>query len=87
MEKIADKVDDKDPTNAGSSALLEAYKKLGRPYMCDFAISSSISYQFITSPLMCKLLAEADFLKTDTTYNENTELTYLFNVTVSTTKP
>ena len=34
------------------------------------------------SPLMCKLLAEADFLETDTTYNENTELTYLFNATV-----
>ena len=50
--------------------------------MRDFAISSSISYQFIMSPLMCKLLAEADFLETDTTYNENTELTYLFNATV-----
>ena len=31
---------------------------------------------------MCKLLAEADFLETDTTYNENTELSYLFNATV-----
>ena len=39
MEKIADKVDDKDATNEGSSALSEAYK-LGRPYMRDFAISS-----------------------------------------------
>ena len=43
--------------------------------MRDFAISSSLSYQFIMSPLMCKLLAEADFLETDTTYNENMELT------------
>ena len=82
MEKIADKIDDKDATNEGSSAISEAYKKLGRPYMRDFAISSSISYQFIMSPLMSKLLAEADFLETDTTYNENTELTYLFNATV-----
>ena len=82
MEKIADKVDEKDATNEGSIILSEAYKKLGRPYMRDFAISSSISYQFIMSPLMCKLLAEADFLETDTTCNENTELTYLFNATV-----
>ena len=82
MEKIADKVDDKDATNEGSSALSEAYKKLGRPYMRDFAISCSISYQFIMSLLMCKLLAEADFLETDMTYNENTELSYLFNATV-----
>ena len=82
MEKIADKVDSKYAANEGSSALSEAYKKLGRPYMRDYAISSSITYQFIMSPLMCKLLAEADFLETDTTYNENTELTYLFNATV-----
>jgi len=34
------------------------------------------------SPLMSKLLAEADFIETDTTYNENVELTYLFNATV-----
>ena len=82
MEKIADKVDHKDAASGGSSALSEAYKKLGRPYMRDYAISSSITYQFIMSPLMCKLLAEADFLETNTTYNENTELTYLFNATV-----
>ena len=31
---------------------------------------------------MDKLLAEADFLETNTMYNENTELTYLFNATV-----
>ena len=35
MEKIADKIDDKDATNEGSSALSEAYKKLARPYMRD----------------------------------------------------
>jgi len=39
MEKIADKVDCKDAAN---SALSEVYKKLGRPYMRDYAISSSI---------------------------------------------
>ena len=50
--------------------------------MRDYAISSSVTYQFIMSPLMCKLLAEADFLETDMTYNENTELTYFFNATV-----
>jgi len=37
MEKIAVKVDCKDAANEGSSALSEAYKKLGRPYMRDFA--------------------------------------------------
>jgi len=82
MEKIADKLDCKDAANEGSSTLSEAYKKLGRTYMRNFAISSSITYQFIMSPLMSKLLVEADFVETDTTYNENVELTYLFNATV-----
>ena len=82
MEKIVEKLDCKDAANGGLSALSEAYKKLGRPYMRDYAISSSITYQFIMSPLMCKLLAETDFLETDMTYNENTVLTYLFNATV-----
>ena len=45
MEKIADKVDCKDTAIEGSSALSEAYKKLRRPYMRDFAISSLITYQ------------------------------------------
>ena len=49
MEKIADKVDSKDAANEGSSALSEAFKKLGRPYMRDYAITSSITYQFIMS--------------------------------------
>ena len=32
------------------------------------------TYQFIMTPLMSKLLSDADFVETDTTYNENTEL-------------
>ena len=31
---------------------------------------------------MSKLLSDADFVETDTTYNENMELIYLFNATV-----
>ena len=31
---------------------------------------------------MSKLLSEGQFVETDTTYNENSELTYLFNTTV-----
>ena len=50
--------------------------------MVDYSITASITYQFIMSPLMCKLLSEAKFVETDTTYGENTELTYLFNATV-----
>ena len=55
---------------------------IGRPYMRDYNISPSFTYQFIMSPLMSKLLSEAEFLETDTTYNKNSELMYLFNATV-----
>ena len=82
MENIADKVDDKDSCVEGSSNVSQAYAKLGRPYMQEYSISSQLTYQFIMSPLMSTLLAEADFMETDTTYNENSELPYLFNATV-----
>ena len=50
--------------------------------MRDYSISASMTYQFIMTPLMCKLLSEAEFMETDITYNENMELMYLFNATV-----
>jgi len=82
MERIADKIDEKDAINEGSQEISAIYKKVGRPYMRDFAISATMTYQFIMSPLMSQLLAGADFVETDTTYNENAELTFLFNATV-----
>ena len=33
------------------------------------------------TPLMSSVLASADYIEVDTTYNENTDLPYLFNVT------
>ena len=39
------------------------------------------------SSLNCKFLAETHFLETHATYNENTELIYLFNATVFNYKP
>ena len=50
--------------------------------MGDYNISPTFTHQFIMSPLMSKLLSEAEFLETDTTYNENSELMYLFNDTM-----
>ena len=82
MEKIADKIDEKDKACEGSSSISKHYSKLGCPYTRSYSISSDLTYQFIMNPLMSKLLAEADFIETDTTYNENAELQYLFNATV-----
>ena len=58
----------------GSTLTSKQYKQLGRPYMRHYSISSSSTYQFIMSPLTSKLLSEAEFVETDTTYNENSEL-------------
>lgn len=82
MEAIADKIDKKDCEVEGSVSMSDRYAKLGRPYMRDYGISPTFTYQFIMSPLMTKLLSEAEFLETDTTYNENCELIYLFNAAV-----
>jgi len=79
MENTADKVDDKDSCVEGSSNVSQAYANLGRPYMQEYSISSQLAYQLIMSPLMSTLLAEADCMDT---YNENSELPYLFNATV-----
>lgn len=81
MEKMADKIDQKDSEVEGSTQMSSEYAKLGRPYLQDYCITKDITYQFIMSPFMCQLLQESDFIEADTTYNENSELKYLFNCT------
>ena len=55
-KRFADKIDDRDAINEGSHEILAAYKKIGRPYIRDYAISAIMTYQFIMSPLMSQLL-------------------------------
>ena len=45
--------------------------------MSDYCISPEMSYQFIMSPFMSKVMAAADFIQTDVTYGENKFLPYL----------
>jgi len=82
METIADKVDEKDCAQEGSTIVSKQYQVIGWPYMVDYSITASMTYQFIMSPLMCKLLSEDEFVETDMTYGENTNLMCLFNATV-----
>ena len=65
-----------------STSKLKEYARVGHPYMRDYCISSEMSYQFIMSPFMSKIMAAADFLQADVTYGENKILLYLFNVTL-----
>ena len=81
METIADRVDNEDSQVEGSSRVSDEYKEKGRPYMRSYAITSSLVYQIIMSPLMSSVLARAEYIEVDTTYNENTDLPYLLNIT------
>ena len=38
-------------------------------------------YQLIMTSLMSRILCSSEYIEVDTTYNENTDLPYLFNVT------
>jgi len=49
METIIDKVD-------GLTIVDQQYKVFGQPYMVYYATTGSMTYQFIISPLMSKLL-------------------------------
>ena len=81
METITDRVDNEDSQVEGSSRVSDEYKQKGRPYMRNFAITSSLIYQVIMSPLMSSVLAKAEYIEVGTTYNENTDLPYLLNIT------
>ena len=81
MEKIADQVDDKDQQTEGSDKVSTEYKKLCRPYMRKYAITTDLIYQLIMTPLMSRILCNSEYIEVDTTYNENSDLPYLFNVT------
>ena len=81
METLADVVDNDDSQAEGSSTISEEYKQRGRPYMRKYAITTSLIYQLIMSPLMSSVLAKAEYIEVDTTYNENTDLPCLLNVT------
>ena len=82
MEKIADQVDNNDKQKEGSDKVSTEYGKLCRPYMRKYAITADLIYQLIMAPLMSRILCSSEYIiEVDTTYNENTDLPYLFNVT------
>ena len=78
------KLDGKDLEREGlddKNSKLTSYATLGHPYMRHYSLSPDISYQFIMSPFMSKIMAGADFMQVDVTYGENSVLPYLFNAT------
>ena len=67
FNKILKNLDQRDAQvedlNPATSKLKEYYK-MGHPYMRDYCISREMSYQFIMSPFMSKVMAAADFIQT-----------------------
>lgn len=59
---------------------LEEYAKLGHPYLQDYMLTADLSWVLCMSPLMMKLLSQAEFIEADVTYQASIEFSYLFNV-------
>ena len=56
------------------------YRKLGRPYLRSVGLTDGVKFILTMFPLMCKILASADFIEADVTYDENTEHRFLLNI-------
>jgi len=84
FNEILKKLDSKDMETEGldeHNSKLKNYATIGHPYMRNYSICPDMSYQFIMSPFMSKVMAGADFMQVDVTYGENSVLPYLFNAT------
>ena len=82
FEDIADDIDQEDNSVCHDQQQEGQYKKYGRPYLVSAGVENGIKYAFAMTPLMSRMLAEADFLQTDITYNQNSQYPYLFNAAV-----
>ena len=62
---------------------MKRIQNLTRPYLIS---ESGIRYMLTMNPLMFSLLARAEFVVADTTFNESREYPYLFNLVVIVTR-
>ena len=81
FEKVADGIDENDASHGSnySQSMRNELTKLSRPYLVSAGIEKGIQYIFTMNPLMCEVLAQAEFIEADITYNETKEYPYLFN--------
>ena len=80
FEKIADDIDKEDASNESNlCSSSNELKKLSRPYLVSAGIENGLQYIFTMNPLMSEILAKAEFIEADITYNETKEYRYLFN--------
>lgn len=80
LEDATVAIDEEDHEKAHDTNQNDKYSKYGHPYLVSAGVESGIKYSFIMSPLMAQLLSQTQFLQTDITYNDNTDLyPYLFN--------
>ena len=68
MENLADAIDSADQVVEGSNNVSSEYRDRGRPYMRKYAVTSSLVYQLIMSPLMSSILAKAEYIEVDMMY-------------------
>ena len=80
FEEVADKIDDEDNQfcDDGQASLAE-YKKHGRPYLVASGYEDEIKFVFTMSPVMIDVIAEAEFIQCDITYENCKDYPYIFN--------
>ena len=81
---MANEIDTGDNEHAGDDRMSDhQYRKLRHPYLRSVGLTDGVKFILIMSPLMCKILASADYIEADVTYDENTEHRFLivaFNI-------
>ena len=64
--------------NAGGN--LDAYQKLGHPYILDYSVGKDFTWVLCMSPLMASIMAKSDFIEVDATFKASIELDNTINV-------
>ena len=82
FESVADQADECDIKESCtlSQAQVKSLKNISRPYLASAGIEDGIQYIHTMNPLMSKILARAEFVETDITFNETKEYPYVFNM-------
>ncbi len=77
FETVANELDEDEACSGDSEGHNKQLKSLCRPYLLSAGIEEGINFIFCMNPLMCSLLAKAEFIEANITYNE---YKYLLNI-------
>lgn len=77
---VAKALDEADEEHGGNLECQRKYAALGHPYVVDYEFSPTFRFFLGMSPFMASVVAQAEFIECDITFNESVEYPYLLNV-------